>query len=64
MIDCPIYVSEFLQLVGIVMLFTAFGLHEPLGMMEYWGEALNLRYPKVLSPEPADRQIGRKFKMQ
>jgi hypothetical protein len=46
------------------MLFTAFGLHEPLGMMEYWGEALNLRYPKVLSPEPADRQVGRKFKMQ
>jgi hypothetical protein len=28
--------SESLQLVGIAMLFTAIGLHEPHGMMEYW----------------------------
>jgi hypothetical protein len=36
--------SEFLQLVGIEILYAAIGLHEPHAMMKYsnWGEAPNL----------------------
>ena len=39
-------VSEFLQLVGIVMRYTAIGRHEPHGMLEYWVEKWIMVHPQ------------------